>query len=570
MIPLWNEPKDHPADFARFQDYCDRDVETEISAARRMVPLSDEQMAVYHLNERINDRGILVDLPSVRAAIALCDAAKARLDREMTIATGGYVTACTQTARLAEWVGQQGVSTEKLAKADLEHLLAADDLPDRVRVALTLRQEAAKASVAKLEAMEARACADGRIRGSFMFAGAGTGRFSSVGVQFQNLPRPRPIFNKAGLRETTLYNAFRTASPDWLTFLYGDELGRPLHLVSDAIRGFLIAAPGHDFVAVDYSSIEGRVNAWLSGEEWVLDAYRANDAGTGPGLYELTAGDIFDVPVAVVTKDQRQVGKLGDLSLGYQGGVSAFLAMARGYGVRLDTAYPALAAVAAPAVLEGAEKRYEECLERKEPATLELTREGWLAAELVKVGWRAKRPNIVGCWKALDEAVIKAVSEPGAIVEVLKVRFLMANGFLWMQLPSGRCLAYGAPRFAEVEVPWADKTQPPEKRERRRAVTVCGVDSQTKRWVRYPLYGGILCENAVQAIALDLLVNGLQKAEAAGYPVVAHIHDEVVSEVPEGFGSVADFAGRLCDLPAWADGLPLKAAGWRGKRYRKD
>lgn len=258
------------------------------------------------------------------------------------------------------------------------------------------------------------------------------------------------------------------------------------------------------------------------------------------------------------------------LALGYQGGVSAFLAMARGYGIRLDGAYPALAASASAGALDRAEARYEECLARQEPATLDLTREGWMAAELTKVGWRGKHSAIVASWGLLEQGAVEAVANPGAVVEVLLVRFLCASGFLWMQLPSGRCLAYGAPRFGEVEVPWADKTKPPAERERRRAVTVCGVDSQTKRWIRYPLYGGILCENAVQAIARDILVNGLFKAEAAGYPVVAHIHDEVVSEMPEGRGSVEEFAARLCDLPPWCAGLPLRAAGWRGKRYRKD
>ncbi|RUP22333.1 hypothetical protein [Methylobacterium sp.] len=159
---------------------------------------------------------------------------------------------------------------------------------------------------------------------------------------------------------------------------------------------------------------------------------------------------------------------------------------------------------------------------------------------------------------------------PGTKVQALKVSFLVARGFLWCLLPSGRCLAYGAPSIREMEVPWADKALTPELREKRPVVTCLGVDSQTRRLVRYALYGGLTFENIVQAIALDLLDNGIEIAERAGYPVVGHVHDEIITEVPRGWGDLAWFEKAICELPGWARGLPLTAGGWRGKRYRKD
>jgi DNA polymerase len=561
---------DDPAIVDRLHDYCDKDVLTETAAKRRMVPLSAVEWAVYHATVRQNERGIRIDRASVAAAQELAERAKAVLDREMTLTTGGYVTACSQVARLVEWVQGRGVEMTSAAKAELLDLLGADDLPDDVRRALELRQEAAKASVAKLGAFLDRASADARIRGSFLYHAAGTGRWSSVGAQLHNLPRPRPAFGAAHPRASTLFRAFRTGEPQLLPFLYGDTLGRPLWLVSDAIRGFIWAGPGKELLVADYSSIEGRVNAWLAGERWKIEAFQKNDRKEGPGLYELAASKIYGKDVGAITKDERQVGKVGELALGYQGGVSAFLSMAKGYSLKLDPAFGVLWETAEDDVRDRAAERYEECLSRKEPATQELTREGWLAAELIKVGWRAGHPAIVDSWKMLEQGARDAVQNPGRAFHVLKVAFVVKRNFLWLRLPSGRCLAYGNPQIREIEVPWADKEQPPERREKRRAVTALGVNSVTKKWERFALYGGLICENAVQAIARDCLAVGIMKAESAGYPVIGHVHDEIITEVDRGFGDVNAFERMICDLPAWADGLPLTSSGWRGKRYRKD
>lgn len=566
--PIWN---DDPAGLTEFHDYCDGDVLTEEAADKRMIPLSDTEQAVYTLNETINDRGIRLDVRSARAAVALAEKAREKLDARMHELTGGAVKACTNVKALAAWVAAQGVEIETIGKEDLEELLEADDVPERVRAVLEVRQEAAKTSVSKISTMLDRVCKDGRIRGVYIHQGAGqTGRFSSRGTQMHNMPKYRKEFEAAKLDMATLFGNIRAADPDRLELMYGPVLGKPLHLLSDATRGFLWAAPGHSFIDVDYTSIEGVLAAWFAKEEWKLQAFRELMAGTGPGMYELLASQIYNVAVKDVTKLQRAGGKVGELSLGYQGGVGALAKMARKNYLKLSTVYGPLWEVTSDERKEDAETRYEERVKKHDATALKLGREGWIAGELIKVGWRAAHPNISQGWKLLEEAARGAVLDRGSVHTALGVKYRVAHGFLWAQLPSGRVLAYGRPRIQEVEAPWADKTVEEKRRETKESVTVLGVDSQTEKWVRFPIYGGSLFNNVVQGSARDILCHGMINAEAAGYPVVLHTHDELAAEMPNGEGSVEELAAIAGRLPAWCAGLPLTASGWRGKRYRKD
>jgi len=592
----FNQPHEHPEEFERFHDYCDDDVRTEAGADRRMVPLSADEQDVYVLGEIINDRGIRIDRRSARAALRLAEKAKLKLDRELRLVTGGYVPSTTQPGKLVEWVESQGVPMSSAAKAELEALLELDDLPANVRRAIEIRQEAAKTSVSKLKAMLDRASDDGRVRGTSIYHGAGTGRFQSVGVNFSNLPRPRREFDDAHLDRATLFKAFRHEDPDFLQFLYGDTLGRPLHLVSDAIRGFIMAAPGHDLVQADYSGIEGAVIAWSSGEHWKVRAMHEIIADPDlPDMYRRTAAGILGLPVDVVTKKhwaRQAVGKVSELALGFGGGVSAFHSMSKNYGVKLDPLFGPVWATADEERRERAVKRYEANLKRGNEKTDELSREAWLACEIIKVGWRETNPAIKKGWHTREDAVRDAIRNPGTQFTALKCSYLVARGFLWCRLPSGRCLAYGSPRlrdqvWAEVKLDdgaWCDAEVMDRETAERMAVrgtcringstspsiSALGVNSVTKKWTRSHLYGGLLAENDTQAIARDLLVNGMRKAEAAGYPIIAHVYDEMIAEVLRGTGDLAAFEKLICELPEWAAGMPLTAGGWRGKRYRKD
>lgn len=591
---MFNEPEGE--DFEHFHDYCDVDVETEAAADKRMVPLSADEQDLYVLSERINDRGIRIDVRSATAALNLADKAKKLLDRKMRLATGGYVPSCSNPGKLVEWVQAQGVEMSSAAKTDIEELLALEDLPDAVREAIELRQEAAKTSVTKLKAMLNRASADGRVRGTFMYHGASTGRWTSMGVNFANLPRPRRIFEDMHPSIEDLFQAFRSEDPDLLPLLFGPELGRPLHLISDAIRGFIWSAPGHELVQADYSGIEGAVAAWLADETWKVKAMFDIIADPSiPDMYRQTAAGIMNTSTDIITKKhplRQSVGKTSELALGFGGGVSAFYTMAKGYGVDLDALYEPVWGVAEEDVKERAIKRYEKELRAGKSRTDVLSREAWIACEIIKVGWRKTNPAIAGAWKECEAAIRQAVQEPGTVVHALKLSYVVKLGFLWCRLPSGRCLAYGSPRLKDqvwaclkdengawLDAEVLDRDHAEKLVEKGKAkieghtspkATVLGVNGVTKKWERFGLYGGLAFQNAVQAIARDLLVNGMRKAEGAGYPVIGHVYDEMICEVPVGFGDLAAFEKLICELPDWAQGLPLTAGGFRAKRYKKD
>lgn len=592
----WNEPTDHPDDFAAFARYCSDDTSVERLMRSRLVPLSAYEHELAIVDAAINARGLRIDTESAAAALRLAEKAKRLLDREMKLATGGYVKSCTQVGALVEWVQSQGVELNSAAKAEIEELLEADDLPKHVRHAVMLRQEAAKTSVSKLSAFLKRVSADGRLRGAFLFCAAGTGRWSSVGAQVHNLPRPRKAFGDANVRLDVLFDLIRTEDPQALRYFYGDELGKTLWLLSDAIRGFIWAGPGKEFVQADYSGIEGVVAAWFAGEDWKVKAIREIAADEKlPDLYRRAAAAIFNCTTDDIPKSdvRRQVGKVSELALQYAGGPGAFRSMARNYSLKLAPLYPIVWEAADETRRAAATRRYENALARKEPITAILTREEFIAAEIIKIGWRQAHPAIVQCWYDLEDAARNAVENPGAVFHVRSAAFMVKMGFLWLRLPSGRCLAYGSPRLKEhvwvyrkTETgEWSDvsETMPREEahaaaargevkieREARAAVTVLGVNSVTKKWERYALYSGLIFENLVQAIARDLLANGMKKAEAADYTVIGHVHDELITEVPRGFGDVAAFERLICEVPDWCADLPLTASGWRGKRYRKD
>ena len=569
--PVWHPLHNDPESLEAFHAYCDVDVLSEEEAHSRLIPLSDEEMEVYWLNERINDRGLRIDTASAHSAIELAEKTKDKINKELFELTGGAAPAFTLTARIKEWVHKQGIPVTVLDKDAVEELLHLE-LPPKVRRVLELRIDAGKSSVDKLAAMLKATCRDGTVKGVFLHHGAGqTGRFSARLVQLHNMPRPRKIFEDAHPRLDVLFEAIRTGDPDYIQSLYGKELGRPLHLLADAVRSFIWAKPNHTFIGGDFSSIEGRIAAWYGREDWKIKAFEALDRGEGAGIYETTAAGIYNIPVQGVSKPQRQVGKIAELALGFGGGVGALSRMAKTSRLDLSTVYPNLWEVAGDDRRWKAVARYEENVKRQDATAIELGREAYIAGNLIVQGWREKHAGIAQAWRSLINAAMEAVHAPGMVVPahgIPHVAYLVKHGFLWLRLPSGRCLAYGAPEVREVEVPWADKTQEPAKREKQPAVTVRGVGANNA-WMRYPLNLSITYNNLVQGTARDLLVHAMHNVERAGYPVVLHAHDELVAEVHKDFGSVEEIERLMCDMPPWAAGLPMAAAGFRLKRYAK-
>lgn len=507
----------HPAEWDEFVRYAGRDVQA-MRACRARMPNWNWQprdIAAWHYDQRINDRGFQVDTELAEAAVKACAAAaRDNADRTSEL-TGGRVERVTQRDRLKEFLAEHGVDLPDMTKSTLERRIDDPDLPWALRELLALRLSGAKNSTSKYRSLLRAVSADGRLRGTMQMRGAGrTGRDAGRTFQPQNLPRPKA---KAEAIEQWI-ECVKAGNTDLLEY---DDV----QFAADAIRGVIVAPPGKKIVQADYSNVEGRIVAWLAGVQWKLQAFRDYDTilGTdargepirkGPDLYRATYARAFAKPIDEVTGDERQIGKVIELSAGYQGAVGAFQTMATVYGVEVSD-----------------DK----------------------AAGLVRA-WREAHPEVVKLWYALDRGVQDAIQHEGRVVQVNdKLRVVRRGAWLKIQLPSGRCLSYPHIAFDDHG-----------------SIEYAGQDQYTRKWSRILTYGGKLFENVVQAIAADLLWAAIPRAEAAGYAVILRVHDELLTETPDSPDYNAAGLGRLMtEHPKWATGLPLATGGFETKRYRK-
>jgi DNA polymerase len=499
---------DDPERLQRLYDYCKQDVEVERELHDRLPPVSSSEQTLWELSCAINDRGFHIDRKFAEAARQISEAAAPEIDQELAEITGGTVTKISQVARLLQWLQQQGCATKTLDKKAIEKQLDKEDLPPHVQRVLELRLGGAQAAVKKLDALLARAGEGDRVRGAFRYHGAATGRWAGEGFQPQNLKRPTVEDLDAAIA------AVSTGNYEHVRSIYP----QPLAIVGDCSRSMIVAAPGHVLIGADFSSIESRVLAWIAGEEWKLDSYRRFDATRDPRdePYCATACRIFRVPTGTYTKDspERAVGKTCDLAFGYMGGLNAW-------------------------------RKFEPDQFSDEDV------------ETFKAEWRAAHPAIKRFWFAVDRAAWTAVRERGQIVRCGRVSFKCVGALLQLKLPSGRKLSYPQPRIIGDE-------------HKRHVVFSDNAAGQFKDCRHgHGAFGGTWVENIVSGIARDLLAEAMLRIEAAGYPIVLHVHDEVVAEVPLGFGSNEEFTQLMTRKPSWALELPIAASAWSGQRYCK-
>ncbi len=494
-----NLPCHAPEKWELFKTYCKRDVDVEKAIRRKLhnFPIPESEMELYRLDQRINDRGVLVDMGLVKQAIA-CE----RLHKEVVTKRAYELTGLenpNSVAQLKGWLGDKGMEAESLSKKAVADMIAETD--GEVEELLRLRLLMAKTSVKKYEAMERSVCSDGRVHGLLQFYGANrTGRFAGRLVQIQNLPQNHlPDLELA--RELVKQGRFED-----IELLYDSTP----NVLSELIRTAFIPKPGCRFVVADFSAIEARVLAWLSGEQWRLDVFTSHGK-----IYEASASSMFHVPMEEITKGSslRQKGKLAELGLGFGGASGALVSMgALDMGLAEDELPPLVAA------------------------------------------WRKANPHIVQFWWDVDAAAVKAVREKQK-TKVGKIIFEYKSGILFITLPSGRKLSYVKPRMAV-------------NRFGRDGLTYEGI-SENKKWSRIETYGPKLVENIVQGTARDLLAEAMLRVEKKGYPIVMHCHDEIIAEVPEGSGSVEEMCKVMAVQPTWAEGLPLRADGYSCKFYQK-
>lgn len=508
-----NYPRHDPAKWALFKEYCIGDVTTEMEILHRLknFPVPPELEKQWQTDVLINARGVAVDMDMVRGALWIGETTRDQLTEEAVALSG--LDNPNSVKQLMQWLEEElDEELTDLRKDTVSRLLNGNLTNDTARRMLEIRQELGKTSTKKYNAIEAAVCADGRVRGLLQFYGANrTGRWAGRLVQVQNLPRtyvePLPLARDLVKRqETASLRALFGSVPDTL---------------SQLIRTSFIAEPGNALVDADFSAIEARVISWLAGESWRLDVFRTHGK-----IYEASASQMFGVPLERIKKGNpeyalRQKGKVAELALGYQGSTGALIKMGA-----LDM--------------------------------------GLTEAELPDIvnRWRDANKRIRDLWYSMEAAAVQVIQtgQPVGLRSLVLAREMDAGNnldFLTIRLPSGRKLYYAHPSLGQNQ--WGKPS-----------ITYMGMDQTTKKWKLIETYGGKLVENCVQAIARDCLAEAIERLEAANYPVVFHVHDEVVVECTAERASLDDIAAIMGQPVSWAPDLPLGADGWVGAFYKKD
>jgi DNA polymerase len=567
----------HPAEWARFLSYAGRDITAMRAVHAKMpkwnYPNNKAELALSHLDMRINQRGMQMDVELATTAVDAIERAQKGLATRTEELTDGEVSKATQRDKLLKHLlAEYDVELPDLKKSTLERRVNDPNLPDALRELLAIRLEASMTSSSKYKTLLRGVSSDGRLRGCMQFCGASrTGRVAHRLFQPGNMPRPdvNLMARELGLAKLEEDSAERYTIMGIEALKAGcaDQLfSNVMGLTANVVRGTIIAAPGRKLVVSDLSNIEGRAAAWLAGEAWKLKAFEEYDTilgvdekgkeiRKGPDLYVLAYARSFGVKPDLVTKDRRQLGKVQELALAYEGGVGAFVTFTFTYKMELedirDAIMSSLSSIGT-GIVNDARGMWDWAVKKKR--TLGLDQYVFIACEILKRAWRLAHPRIASYWGDLQDTAIQAICSPGKTFHTRKIAMRRDGNWLRVQLPSGRQLCYIAPRVD-------DSGQ----------ISYLGVNQYSRKWTRIKTYGGKIFENLCQAFARDILFYNAPAVEERGYEIVLSVHDELVTEAPDADPYTADdLSALISTVPAWAEGLPLSAGGFAGYRYKKD
>jgi len=544
----------HPEEWQRFLDYAKSDIEAMRALHKRM-PMWNyrgAERALWELDQRVNDRGVCVDIKLAMSAIAAVNTAQKTLGVKTRELTFGEVENASKRQQLQDFINMMwpDVDLPDMKMDTIEKLLDGD-LPDDLRELLVTRLQASTTSTKKYNRVLSGVSSDGRLRGLIQFCGAPrTARDSGKMFQPQNLMRPN-------LKAQAIEDGIAAMKSGIADLMYDNVM----EIAANAMRGVIVASPNKKLVVADLSNIEGRSAAWLGGEWWKMDAFDAFDAGNGEDLYKIAYARMFNCdPSEVGEGNKRQIGKVCELMLQYEGGVGAWLTGAATYGIDLQ----AMAEGALPLLPEWTIKEARGAFQwaTKKNRTYGLAEDTYVVCDAFKRMWREAHPGIVEMWAELDDAVRTVIESPSRKVQVRSLLVERDRSWLKIILPSGRALSYPSPKIENGKISYMGLTL-------------------TRRWARLNSYGGKIFENVTQAFARDVFkgtdlrenANKLttsEMIEAAGYKLLIPVHDELITETEDDpfFTPEALSAMMSRDLE-WCPGLPLAAKGFETYRYRK-
>lgn len=562
----------HPKEWAEFIEYGKQDIISMREVHKKLpkwnYPNNTNELALWHLDLAINDRGVQVDTELAEGAILAIDKAQIELRRRTDEMTDGEVNSATQRDKmLAHLLAQYGVELPDMRKATVERRMNDPELPQGLRDLLAVRLEASMTSTSKYQSLMRSVSSDRRLRGTLQFMGAHrTGRWAARNFQPQNLRRPDTVLIQKEMRSLEYnknialqYNeigaaAIKNGTAD---LIFSNVMG----LTGNLVRGAIIAGSGKKLTIADLANIEGRGLAYLAGEDWKLKAFRDYDTvistdtkgkpiRKGPDLYKVAYARSFGVKLETVTDEQRQLGKVQELALGYEGGVGAFVTMAITYKMDLDEIAKAVGeADIKPSIRCDALNFWDWAVDEKR--TLGLSKEVFIACDILKRGWRAAHPETVSFWKDVKNNVINAITTPGTTFDCRKLKMRCDGAWLRIQLPSGRHLCYFSPKFEDDQISYM------------------GVNQISRKFDRLKSYGGKFVENITQGFARDVLAYNMPAIDKAGFPLVLSIHDELLTERADGPDRHQELESLMTVNLAWSKGLPLAAEGFDTYRYRK-